>query len=146
MMRGICRLLPWIALRRRHPRGCGAVKTPASPGKNWPKACYIRALTPTTSSFRILGSVEVRAGSELLDLGGRKPAALLALLILHGKDGASADRLIDELWGEEPPRTVGKGLPVRVSRLRSVLGEGVLETLPRGYALRLERGQVDLYV
>jgi DNA-binding SARP family transcriptional activator/DNA-binding beta-propeller fold protein YncE len=146
MMRDICRLLPWIALRRRHPRGCGAVKTPATPGKKWPKACYIRALTSTTYSFRILGSVEVRAGSEALDLGGRKPAALLALLILRGKDGASADRLIDELWGEEPPRTARKSLQVHVSRLRSVLGDGVLETRPQGYALRLERGQVDLHV
>jgi DNA-binding SARP family transcriptional activator/DNA-binding beta-propeller fold protein YncE len=131
--------------QRRHPRGCGAVKTPASPGKKWRKACYIRALTSTTYSFRILGSVEVRAGSEPLDLGGRKPAALLALLILHGKDGASADRLIDELWGDEPPRTARKSLQVHVSRLRRELGNGVLETRAHGYALMVEPGQVDLY-
>jgi DNA-binding SARP family transcriptional activator/DNA-binding beta-propeller fold protein YncE len=96
-------------------------------------------------SFRILGSVEVRAGTEPLDLGGRKPTALLALLILYGNEGVSADRLIDELWGEEPPRTVRKSLQVHVSRLRRELGDGIIETRPHGYALRVERGQVDLY-
>jgi DNA-binding SARP family transcriptional activator/DNA-binding beta-propeller fold protein YncE len=96
-------------------------------------------------SFRILGSVEVRAGAEPLDLGGRKPTALLALLILYGTEGVSADRLIDELWGEDPPRTARKSLQVHVSRLRRELGEGVLETRPHGYVLRIEREQVDLY-
>jgi YVTN family beta-propeller protein len=57
----------------------------------------------------------------------------------------SVDRLIDELWGEEPPRTARKSLQVHISRLRRELGDGVLETRPRGYALRLERDQVDLY-
>jgi YVTN family beta-propeller protein len=81
----------------------------------------------------------------VLDLGGRKPAALLALLVLHANEGVSVDRLIDELWGEDPPRTARKSLQVHVSRLRKELGDGMLETLPHGYALRLERGQVDLY-
>ena len=64
---------------------------------------------------------------------------------MHGKDGVSVDRLIDELWGEDPPRTARKSLQVHVSRLRRELGDGILETRPQGYALRLERVRVDLY-
>jgi DNA-binding SARP family transcriptional activator len=96
-------------------------------------------------SFRVLGGVEVLAGTEILDLGGRKPAALLALLILNANEVVSAERLVDDLWGEEPPRTARKSLQVHISRLRRELGDGLVETRPHGYALRVERGQVDLH-
>lgn len=66
------------------------------------------------------------------------------MLVLDGKDGVSVERLIDELWGEEPPRTARKTLQVHVSRLRKELGD-VLETRPNGYALRLDRMEVDLH-
>jgi YVTN family beta-propeller protein len=95
--------------------------------------------------FRILGEVEALAGERALDLGGRKPTALLALLLLNAGNVVSTDRLVDELWGDEPPRTARKSLQVHVSRLRRELGEEMLETRPHGYALRVERGQVDLH-
>jgi DNA-binding SARP family transcriptional activator/DNA-binding beta-propeller fold protein YncE len=67
------------------------------------------------------------------------------MLVLHANEAVSANRLIDEVWGEEPPRTARKSLQVHISRLRKELGDGVLETRPQGYALRLDREQVDLY-
>jgi DNA-binding SARP family transcriptional activator/DNA-binding beta-propeller fold protein YncE len=79
-----------------------------------------------------------------VDLGGRKPAAVLALLALSAGESVSAERLIDELWGEEPPRTARKSLQVHISRLRSELGDEVIETVAQGYALRLGRPEVDL--
>ena len=53
-------------------------------------------------------------------------------------------RLVDELWGEQPPATAVKTVQVYVSQLRKVLGEGVLETRPTGYLLRLGPGALDL--
>ena len=38
-------------------------------------------------------------------LGGQKQRALLALLLINGGEVVSTDRLISELWGEQPPRT-----------------------------------------
>ena len=104
-------------------------------------------MTPSLEyRVRILGEVEVLAGERALDLGGRKPTALLALLVLNANRAVSVDRLIDELWGEEPPRTARKTLQVHISRLRRELGEELLETRPNGYMLVLRRDQVDLHL
>ena len=54
------------------------------------------------------------------------------------------ERLVDELWGEQPPATAVKAVQVYVSQLRKTLGEGVIETRPAGYVLRLEHGALDL--
>jgi DNA-binding SARP family transcriptional activator len=71
---------------------------------------------------------------------------LLALLLLHANEVVSSDRLIDELWGEEPPGSGTAALQVRVSQLRKGLGAIAdrLETKPPGYVLRVEAGELDL--
>ena len=44
--------------------------------------------------------------------------------MLHANEVVSADRLIDELWGDEPPPTAAKSIQVHVSKLRKELGDG----------------------
>src|SRR5688572_6646078 len=97
----------------------------------------------TSLGFRVLGDFGALVDGRPLDLEGRKPAELLALLIVHANEVMSAERLVDELWGDDPPRTARKSLQVHVSRLRRKLGEGVLETRPTGYVLTAESEQVD---
>jgi DNA-binding SARP family transcriptional activator len=102
--------------------------------------------------FRILGPVEVWDGAQRLDLGGLKPRALLAVLLLHTNQLVSTDHLIDELWGEAPPPTARNLIQVYVSRLRQALHYGgdhgaaapVLATRPSGYLLRVAAGELDL--
>jgi DNA-binding SARP family transcriptional activator len=94
--------------------------------------------------FRILGPVEVCAEGEPLDLGGRKPRALLALLVLDAGRAVSTDRIIEALWGERPPRTAATSLHNSVSQLRKLLGADTLVTKPPGYQLAITREQVDL--
>jgi len=53
--------------------------------------------------FRVLGPLEVDDDGRRLDLGPPKQRAVLALLLLHANQVVSLDRLIDELWDEEPP-------------------------------------------
>ena len=53
--------------------------------------------------FRILGPLEAWDGGRAVTLGGPKPRALLAALLLHANEVVSADRLIDELWGRPDP-------------------------------------------
>ena len=51
--------------------------------------------------FRILGSLEVWDGGSEVSLGGPKPRALLAVLLLSANEVVSTDCLIDDVWGED---------------------------------------------
>jgi DNA-binding SARP family transcriptional activator len=95
-----------------------------------------------TLDYRILGPFQVIHGQPL-SLGGPRQRAVLALLLLHRGEAVSADRMIDELWGEHPPPTVAKAIHVYISNLRKVVGEGVLLTRDGGYQLIVEADQVD---
>jgi DNA-binding SARP family transcriptional activator len=66
------------------------------------------------------------------------------MLLLHANEVVSTDRLIDALWGAAPPPTAAKTIQVYVSRLRKELGDGRLATRPPGYALRIDRSELDL--
>ena len=94
--------------------------------------------------FRLLGPLEVAEHDRSLVLGGIKPRSLLALLLLHANQVLSADRLIDELWGDEPPATAAKSIQVHVSKLRKLLGDGRLATRDPGYVLSVDPEELDL--
>jgi DNA-binding SARP family transcriptional activator len=68
--------------------------------------------------FWILGPLEVGDEGGEVSLGGPKPRALLAVLLLHPNEVAPADRPIDELWGEDSPEDAAAALRVNVSQLR----------------------------
>lgn len=52
--------------------------------------------------FRFLGPLEVFEGGRVLPLGGSKQRTVLTHLVLGANRVVSSDRLIDELWGDEP--------------------------------------------
>jgi DNA-binding SARP family transcriptional activator/DNA-binding beta-propeller fold protein YncE len=94
--------------------------------------------------FRILGPLEAEQDGRLVPLGGRKQRALLALLLLHANGVVPRDRLIDEIWGDEPPETARTALQVYVSQLRKALGGERIETRAPGYRVRTEPDALDL--
>jgi len=102
--------------------------------------------------FRVLGPVEVYDGERQLLIGAAKQRTLLAILLIHANEAVSAERLIDDLWGEEPPDGAGNTLQVYVSQLRKVLqpvsAPGSppqnLVTRGTGYMLRVAEGELDL--
>ena len=94
--------------------------------------------------FRLLGPLEVLDSDRPVPLGRGRQRALFALLLIHANEVVSTDRLIDELWGEAPPRTALKSVQVYVSRLRKELGDGRLATQQPGYVLRVEPSEVDV--
>jgi DNA-binding SARP family transcriptional activator len=94
--------------------------------------------------FRILGPLEVSDETGPLLLGGQKQRAVLALLLLDPGRVVSVDRLIDALWGEQPPRTANTSLQNFISQLRKTLGADVLETKAPGYRLRVRPGELDV--
>jgi DNA-binding SARP family transcriptional activator len=95
--------------------------------------------------FRVLGPLEVWDDGGQVALGGPKPRALLALLLLHANEVVPADRLIDELWGEELPERAAAALRIHVSRLRKALARGVVTFRAPGYLIRVEPDGLDLY-
>src|SRR5215213_4055507 len=94
--------------------------------------------------FRLLGPLEVLERDRVLMVGGGKQRALLAVLLLHGNEVVSTDRLLDDRWGAAPPATAAKSIQLYVSRLRKVLGDGRLVTRPPGYVLRVDRSELDV--
>jgi DNA-binding SARP family transcriptional activator len=95
--------------------------------------------------FRILGPLEVEGDGGELPLGGPKPRALLALLLLHPNEVVPADRLVDELWGGDSGEGGAGALRVNVARLRKALPEGVLRTRSPGYVVRVAPDELDLH-
>jgi len=90
----------------------------------------------------------VEIGGAAVTPAGPKQRALLALLLLHPDEVVSVDRLIDGLWGEEPPATAASALRVHVAQLRKVLsGNGAtrLATRSPGYVLEVDRDLVDVH-
>ena len=93
--------------------------------------------------FQILGPLEVIDDGRELSIRGRKLQALLVLLLLNAGETVSRDRLIAELWGDDPPATAAKTLQVHVSRLRRELGDAVV-TRGGGYSVRVPPHGLDL--
>src|SRR6185312_15346903 len=72
--------------------------------------------------FRILGPLEALSGGRPTALGAPKQRALLAVLLAERGRVVSRERLIDALWGEQPPASAVQSLQVYVHGLRRALG------------------------
>jgi DNA-binding SARP family transcriptional activator/class 3 adenylate cyclase len=102
-------------------------------------------------AFRVLGPLEVLNGDRRVVIGGPKERLVLALLLARVNSPVSVDALIDAVWGSQPPRTAERTVHAYVARVRRTLeprrprGEPstVLETVGRGYQLRLDATQLD---
>jgi DNA-binding SARP family transcriptional activator len=74
--------------------------------------------------FRILGPLEVVCEGEALPLSGAQRHAVLALPVIHAGERVSRDWLVDQLWGERPPRSEDHAVQVYVSGIRKRWSEG----------------------
>src|SRR5215470_2826121 len=101
--------------------------------------------------FRLLGPLEAQDGERRVELGRPKQRVLLAVLLVHANQVVPLDRLIEELWGEEPPPQAAASLQTYVSNLRRALEPGrparapsqVLVSQPPGYRLVVGAGDLD---
>jgi DNA-binding SARP family transcriptional activator len=94
--------------------------------------------------FRLLGPVEAVRDGRSLPLGGSKPRALLALLLVHANEVVSRERIIETLWPDRTASSAAHSLDVQVSRLRKALApDERLVTQAAGYVLRVDREELD---
>ena len=117
----------------------------------WPDLCCTRRDRLQGMRVTLLGLVAAVAGGKDLALGGLKQRAVFALLALNAGRVVPLDRLVDELWADEPPSRATLSLQSYVARLRHVLAavpEGAdapqILTRPPGWLLTLDPVQVDV--
>lgn len=92
----------------------------------------------------LFGGVSAWRGTAELHLGGLKPRSVLAFLALAAPGHVDLARLVDNVWGNEPPVDPIRDLRTYVSRLRSALGFTAIVTERRGgYRLALPRSVHD---
>ncbi len=98
--------------------------------------------------FLVLGPLQVYDAGRSVTIGAPRQRALLAVLLANSNRVVSADRLLDLVWGDDPPE-VG-ALRYQISKLRDALepdresGDGsVIITESPGYILRVTPGQLD---
>ena len=83
----------------------------------------------------VLGPLLVERDGANVVPSSPKPRALLIDLLLHCGESIARDRIIDDLWGEQPPTTAAGVVQNYVSQLRRYLGADVVATTGQGYAL-----------
>ncbi|MEU5369168.1 BTAD domain-containing putative transcriptional regulator [Streptomyces sp. NPDC005951] len=103
-----------------------------------------KPVTADALRFTVLGPVRAWRGSELLSSGSPQQRALLTALLLREGRTATAGELIDAFWGEDPPSQALATIRTYASRLRKILGQDTLVSESGGYAIRIDRGALDL--
>ena len=97
---------------------------------------------PEQVLFRVLGPFEVVLDGRPVPLGGARQRLVLAGLVANANTVVSTDRLIDIVWGDEPPTTALSTMQKYVHRLRASMGNRLLTRSP-GYLLRIDAGESD---
>ena len=88
-------------------------------------------------------------GATVSDLGGKKPRQVLEMLALSLGTPVSKDRLVEQLWGGNPPRSRTATLESYISLLRRRMGvatgrRSALATTSNGYVLDPSLVEVDV--
>lgn len=96
--------------------------------------------------YRILGGLEVEDRGRPVPLRGPRQRALLVHLLVNANEVVPDERLLEDLWAGERPRSGRAALRVRVSQLRKALANGAeaLLTRPPGYVLRVGADDLDV--
>lgn len=94
-------------------------------------------------------TVVLSNGSTITELGGIKPRQILEMLASSVGTPISKDRLVEQLWGDNPPRTYNATLESYISMLRRRMGgsrgrRSPLATTSTGYLLDPTAVRVDV--
>ena len=96
--------------------------------------------------FGLLGPLEAWAGDQRLHLGGPRHERALAVLLLDANRVVSLARLIEAVWGDDPPRTAAHQIRKMVLDLRHRVpggGESIVTDGP-GYRLLVDDDGLDV--
>ncbi|WP_200826274.1 ATP-binding protein [Microbacterium timonense] len=94
--------------------------------------------------LRFFGGLEADADGVPIEVRGRGQQALLFRLALDAGTTVSYRALAEDIWPDDAPDDPRAALHSLASRLRRMLPDGVLEAVPGGYRLNLDRDDVDV--
>ena len=80
----------------------------------------------------------------LVPLPGALARTFLTALVLARGRAVTTGSLIDDLWGDEPPKGARAALQTLVSRLRRAIADGLVVSTAAGYALGVDADATDL--
>ncbi|MGW6930453.1 BTAD domain-containing putative transcriptional regulator [Lentzea sp. NPDC054927] len=96
--------------------------------------------------FGLLGTVEVRVGDRVVDVGHSRQRCVLAVLLVEANRLVPVDVLVDRVWGEQVPHRARNAVAGYVSRLRQALPDEVrIVGRQGGYVLTVDPMSVDLH-
>ena len=97
---------------------------------------------------RLLGPLEVHSDGQPVRISAAKERLVVVLLALDAGRVVPIGRLVDAVWGNDPPESATTSVRVLVSRLRKALAEAgcgdVIRTQSPGYLLAPELVDVDV--
>ncbi|SDH12237.1 AfsR/SARP family transcriptional regulator [Nonomuraea jiangxiensis] len=97
--------------------------------------------------LRLLGPVEVWSDGRQVRLGGGKPRALLAALLLDAGRVVTVERLMEAIWQDDPPPTARGVLQTYVASLRRAFTNadlpGIIVSHRMGYTTEIPPGALD---
>ncbi|MZD07798.1 hypothetical protein GTW43_22335 [Streptomyces sp. SID5785] len=105
----------------------------------------------------VLGPFRATLAGVPVHLTAVKPRKVFALLALQADESVSVAALVEEVWGEQPPRSVQTTLQTYILQIRNVIAaalgdeaaglpngaKSVLITEPGGYRLDTQGGLID---
>lgn len=96
--------------------------------------------------FGLLGPLLVQSGEENLPVRRGKQRTVLAALLLDAGRVVSVEKLIDVIWGENPPASADVAVRNYVMRLRRDLGSAKnrIRTEPPGYLISVADEELDV--
>jgi DNA-binding SARP family transcriptional activator len=99
--------------------------------------------------FRVLGPLEIRSGNRQVKVNARRMQIILAMLLLEPGRVIVRARLVDAVWGDNPPATTRAQIQICMSGLRRRLATmgapgDIIATHPAGYAITVPDDAVDL--
>lgn len=100
---------------------------------------------PQHPRIAVLGPVLVEDPSgALTPVPGALARSFVTALVLARGHALTTETLIDELWGDTPPKGARAALQTLVSRVRRSTADGLVDSTATGYALAVVPDDVDL--
>ncbi|GAA3514652.1 DNA-binding SARP family transcriptional activator/Flp pilus assembly protein TadD [Streptosporangium album] len=97
--------------------------------------------------FRVLGPLEITVDGQRLDLGGIRQQTVLAVLLLDPNRAITIGRLMEAIYGDDPPTTSRAQVQICISALRRLFAAhgnaDLISTQSQGYEIQVDNGQID---
>ncbi|HJQ01776.1 MAG TPA: BTAD domain-containing putative transcriptional regulator [Jatrophihabitans sp.] len=97
--------------------------------------------------YAVLGPLELVGTAGPINIRGKRVRAMLGILLMSPGQVVSIDRMIDDIWLDDPPRSAVENIRTYVYQLRVLLDHSadrnVLESQPGGYRLNVDPDDLD---